>query len=141
MAINSSKEVICKLKLQWLEHWWLVYRGWFELVFEFLGNSSDSWKKQVFRDISGIVSSCVLSLKAPHRGDSTEYTQQTLIEDLKTSPKLFPFASSSGAVINLQQVELPMPRINIHGPKDVRAIEVRLYVEDVFVDKLLIHFS
>ena len=28
---------------------------------------------------------------------------------------------------NNQWLELPMPRTNFHGPKDVRAIEVRLY--------------
>ena len=30
-------------------------------------------------------------------------------------------------MINPQRLELPMPRTNFHGPKDVRAIEVRLY--------------
>ena len=30
-------------------------------------------------------------------------------------------------MINPQWLELPMPRTNFHGPKDVRAIEVRLY--------------
>ena len=30
-------------------------------------------------------------------------------------------------MINLQWLELPMSRINFHSPKDVRAIEVRLY--------------
>ena len=30
-------------------------------------------------------------------------------------------------MINPQWLELPMSRTNIHGPKDVRAIEVRLY--------------
>ena len=41
------------VKPQWLEHGWLVCRGYFELVFEFLGNSSDSSRKQIFRDILG----------------------------------------------------------------------------------------
>ena len=38
-------------------------------------------------------------------------------------------------MINPQWLELPMSRTNFHGPKDVRAIEVRLYVSecDVFV--------
>ena len=31
-------------------------------------------------------------------------------------------------MINPQWLELPMSRTNFHGPKDVRAIEVRLYV-------------
>ena len=33
-----------------------------------------------------------------------------------------------GTVINPQWLELPMSRTVFHGPKDVRAIEVRLYV-------------
>ena len=32
-------------------------------------------------------------------------------------------------MINPQWLELPMSRTNFHGPKDVRAIEVRLYIE------------
>ena len=32
-----------------------------------------------------------------------------------------------GAVINLHWLELPLSRTNFHGPKGVRAIEVRLY--------------
>ena len=40
------------VKLQWLE---LVYRGWFELVFETVGNYSDSSRIQVFRDILTLV--------------------------------------------------------------------------------------
>ena len=31
-------------------------------------------------------------------------------------------------MINPQWLELPMSRRNFHGPEDVRAIEVRLYV-------------
>ena len=30
-------------------------------------------------------------------------------------------------MVNPQWLELPMSRTNFHGPKDVRAIEVRLY--------------
>ena len=32
-------------------------------------------------------------------------------------------------MINPQWLELPLSRINFHGPKDVRAIEVLLYLE------------
>ena len=32
-------------------------------------------------------------------------------------------------MINPQRLELPMSRTNFHGPKDIRAIEVRLYKE------------
>ena len=31
-------------------------------------------------------------------------------------------------MINPQWLELPMSRMNFHGPKDVRAIEVQLYI-------------
>ena len=31
-------------------------------------------------------------------------------------------------MINPQWLELPISRTNFHGPKDVRAIEVRLYI-------------
>ena len=41
------------VKRQWCEHWWLVNRGWLELVFEPQGNicTSNSSRKQIFRDI------------------------------------------------------------------------------------------
>ena len=38
------------------------------------------------------------------------------------------FASRTGAMINPQWLELPMSRTIFYGPKDVRAIEVRLYI-------------
>ena len=49
------------------------------------------------------------------------------VENLKEFTKLSLFASWTGAMINPQWLELPMSRTNFHGPKDVRAIEVRLY--------------
>ena len=66
-------------------HWWLVYHGWFELFFQSLQNSSNSSRKQIFREFflfyHGIV--CwvysVYSLESPHRGDSNVYTQHTII--------------------------------------------------------------
>ena len=42
-------------------------------------------------------------------------------------PELAIFASRPGAMINLHLLELPMARTIFHGPKGVRAIEVRLY--------------
>ena len=42
--------------------------------------------------------------------------------------KLSPFAFWHGAMINPHWLELPMSQINFHGPTDVRAIEVLLYV-------------
>ena len=49
------------------------------------------------------------------------------VENRKDFPKLSLFASLTGAIINPQWFELPMSRTNFHGPKDIRAIEVRLY--------------
>ena len=37
------------------------------------------------------------------------------------------FVSENSAMINPQWLELPISITNSHGPKDVRAIEVRLY--------------
>ena len=45
----------------------------------------------------------------------------------KKNPKLSLFASWPGTMINSQWLELPMSRTFVYGPKDVRAIEVRLY--------------
>ena len=42
-------------------------------------------------------------------------------------PKLSPFASWPGCMINPQSLDLPMSRINFHAPKDVRATEVLLF--------------
>ena len=92
------------------------------------------------------------SLESPHRGDSNEYTQHTkkvreksrechnhkpqpfpdpkrnhCVENRKDFPNLSIFASLTCAMINPQWIELPMSRTNFHGPKDVRAMEVRLY--------------
>ena len=40
-------------------------------------------------------------------------------------------------MINIRLLELPLPRTNFHGPKDVRAIEILLYFianrQNVFV--------
>ena len=41
-------------------------------------------------------------------------------------PELAVFAFRPGAMINLQWLELPMARTLFHGPKGVRATEVRL---------------
>ena len=49
------------------------------------------------------------------------------MEDGKDIPRLFSFAFLPCAMINPQWLELPMPRTNFHGTKDVRATEVRLY--------------
>ena len=55
------------------------------------------------------------------------YFIMELCRKSKRFPKLSLFASWTGAMSNPQWLELPMSRTNFHGPKDVRAIEVRLY--------------
>ena len=70
------------VELQWLEHRWLVYHGLFELIFETLRNFSYSSRKQKLREIFLFyyeIVWCVYSLESPHRGDSNEYTQHTII--------------------------------------------------------------
>ena len=50
--------------------------------FESLRNSSDSSRKQIFREILSFyheIVCCVYSLESPYRGDSNEYTQHTII--------------------------------------------------------------
>ena len=55
-------------------------------------------------------------------------TYNYCVENRKDFPKLSPFAFCPGAMINPQWLEQPIFRANFHGPKAVRAIEVRLYV-------------
>ena len=53
------------------------------LFFQSLQNSSNSSRKQIFRDFFFLfyhrIVCCVYSLELPHRGDSNEYTQHTNI--------------------------------------------------------------
>ena len=64
---------------------WLVYLGLFQLIFESLGNSSDSSRKQIFKDILGFFSyffqeKVCFSIESPRRCDSNEQTEHTIIE-------------------------------------------------------------
>ena len=65
--------------------------------FESLRSSSDSTRKQIFREIFlsyRKIVCCVHSLESPHRGDSNEYTHHTIIvKEIKKNPKLSLFAS------------------------------------------------
>ena len=70
------------VELQWLEHWWLIYHGLFELIFESLWNFSDSSRKQILRDIFLFyyeIVCCLYSLESIHRVNSNEYAQHTII--------------------------------------------------------------
>ena len=107
---------------------WLVYRGWNELFFQSLQNSSSSSRKQIFKVFfflffHGIVC-CVYSLESPDRGDSNEYTQHRFffffnrcVENRKDFPKLSLLGSWTGAMINPQWLKLPMSRTNSMVPK------------------------
>ena len=70
------------------------------------------------------------SLESPHQGDSNEYTQHTIIvkKMKKKSPEVIAVCFLDGFMINPQWLELPMSRINFHGPKDVRVTELLLYI-------------
>ena len=52
-------------------------------------------------------------------------------------PKLSSFAFWSRAMINPQWLELPIPRVNFRGPKEIRVIEVRPYLAFFFFFLLL----
>ena len=92
--------------------------------------------KQIFMDFflfhHGIVC-CVYALELPHR--------ENRVENRKDFPKLSLFASWTGAMINPQWLDLPMSRTNFHGPKDIRAIEIRLYLLYAPEKKLLRQWS
>ena len=71
--------LLTTVELQWLEHWWLVYHGLFELIFESLRNFSDSSSKQILSEIFLFyyeIACCVYSLESPH---SNGYMQHTII--------------------------------------------------------------
>ena len=64
---------------------------------------------------------------------STLNIQQLCTKSKKKNSKLSLFASWLGTMVNPQWLELPMSRTIFYGPKDVRATEVRLYIEWVGV--------
>ena len=67
---------------------------------------------------------------------STHNIQLLCRKSRKKIPKLSPFASWLGTIINSQWLEPPMSRTIYYGSKDVRAIEVRLYPKHTFLDVL-----
>ena len=78
---NAHSYHLVTVEPRWLEHRWLVYHVSFELVFQSLRNSSDSSRKQIFKEIFLFyreIVCCVYSLESPHRGDSNEYTQHSI---------------------------------------------------------------
>ena len=60
---------ICTLKLQWLEHRWLVYQGYFELFLEYFGKNpvaADLGKFGVIFFFILKMVYCAYSLESPH---------------------------------------------------------------------------
>ena len=105
---------------------WLI-RTHFWVPTNFFPSSRNQIFWEFFLFYHGIVC-CVYSLESPHRGSSNEYAQfKIIVKEIKKIPKLSIFASWPGIMINPQWPELPMSRTIFYGPKDVRAIEVRLY--------------
>ena len=75
---------------------------------------------------------CVYSLESPYRGDSNEYTQHAIdVKEIKQKSLNYRYLLPD-TMINPQWLELPKSRTIFYGPKDVRAIEVRLYVLYVY---------
>ena len=64
---------------------------------------------------------CVYSFESPRVHSTYHYCV-----DRKDIPKLSPLAAWPGAMLNPRLLELPIPRTNFYGFKDVRATEVRL---------------
>ena len=63
-----------------------------------------------------------------------------IIETRKDIPRLSTFVSWPSAMINRQWLELPMSRTKFHIPKDVRAIEFRLYIYVTLSNNLLLNW-
>ena len=116
VCLNSFMSV--KLHDSNTEHWWLVYFGWFKLVFESLGNSSRSLRKQIhmylgifwgnFLILSWKCMCCVLIRIASMRWFWWVHsTYSYFIKDWKVIPKLYASVSRPGAMINPQRLKLP----------------------------------
>ena len=70
---------------------------------------------------------CVLIRIASLRRFQREHITYRHVIEKQRDPHYF---SWPGAVINPHWLELPLSRTNFHGPKGVRAIEVRLYIHN-----------
>ena len=115
---------VCTRELQWLEHWWLIYHGCFELVLGSLGTNPIVADLASFRMIFILywkMVYCVHSLESPHWGDSNKNTQYTFM--LKKWEKI-----SFICLLTWLYNKPSVARTNFYSPKGVRAIEVRLYI-------------
>ena len=78
-------ERVTTIKLQWLEHRWLVCRGCFELLFESSESPSDRSRKQILRDILKKFSYFIMQmyfvypLESLHQRDFDDKNQHSII--------------------------------------------------------------
>ena len=92
---SFEKTAVHTVELQWLEHRWLVYHGYFEHVLESLTEQKYlSCSFYCVWDISGDflyilkMVCCVYSLESPRWGDSNENTQHTCMLKKIKKPSL-----------------------------------------------------
>ena len=81
LVINKISEFwnLVTVELQWLEHRWLVYHGYFELILKSPGKNPLAADIIIFSFFILIMVCCVYSLESPRCGDSNENTQHTFI--------------------------------------------------------------
>ena len=108
----------------------------FDLGFESLENSSDSSSRQIFFGIHSYFilkyMLCVfIRIASSKRFWWVHSTYHYLKKDRNNIPKLFPFASRPGALINPQWLELPMSRTSSLVPQmfELLKFDCRLQVE------------
>ena len=82
-AIYIKFQWFTTVELRWLEHWWLVYHGCFELIPKSLGKNPLAADMGLFSVIFFFfilkMVYCVFSLESPQWGDSNENTQHTFM--------------------------------------------------------------
>ena len=102
---------ISTAELQWLEHRWLVYNGYFELVLESIGIAADIIIFGIFRVIFFVILVMYVMCTKKNRLD----TQHTFM--LKKIEKLSLICHLAYAIINPHLLELPLSRTNFMIPE------------------------
>ena len=132
------------VKPQRLEHWWLVYNGQFELIFEsqivLMAKKNQTNFYGYFRDFLYFITNkcCVLLLLGVLlcmlcvliRVTSSRrflWVHTTYIEIEKTSLNKFYLSPHLALWLSLTGSNYPCLDKKSHGPKDFRSIEIRLY--------------
>ena len=138
-AASVRWTITCKYSITSMARTRMARLPWMiRTFFHSLQSPPNSSRKQIFRDFFLFyheIVCCVYSLLIEAILMST-LNIQSLCRNRKDFLKLSQFASWTGAMINPQWLELSMSRTNFQGPKDVRAIEVRLYYYIDFSDLL-----